>query len=63
MKHFKAVKTVWAVRSQVTHKKDRFTEDMADMSCFMAAKRSDYSKTCLKRPLKNRQNKSLKDKW
>ena len=22
-----------------------------------------YSKTCLKRPLKNRQNKGLKDKW
>ena len=22
-----------------------------------------YSKTCLKRPLQNRQNKSLKDKW
>ena len=22
-----------------------------------------YSKTCLKRPLKNRQNKDLKDKW
>ena len=24
---------------------------------------SRYSKTCLKRPLKNRQNKCLKDKW
>ena len=22
-----------------------------------------YSKTCLKRPLKNRKNKGLKDKW
>ena len=22
-----------------------------------------YSKTCLKQPLKNRQNKGLKDKW
>ena len=22
-----------------------------------------YSKTCLKRPLKNRQNKGIKDKW
>ena len=22
-----------------------------------------YSKTCVKRPLKNRQNKGLKDKW
>ena len=22
-----------------------------------------YSKTCVKRPLKNRQNKDLKDKW
>ena len=26
-------------------------------------KTSIYSKTCLKRPLKNRQNKVLKDKW
>ena len=25
--------------------------------------RPRYSKTCLKQPLKNRQNKSLKDKW
>ena len=23
----------------------------------------EYSKTCLKRPLKNRQNKCLNDKW
>ena len=23
----------------------------------------EYSKTCLKRPLKNRQNKDLYDKW
>ena len=23
----------------------------------------DYSKTCVKRPLKNRQNKDLNDKW
>ena len=26
-------------------------------------KSDNYSKTCLKRPLKNRQNKGLKDKW
>ena len=24
---------------------------------------NDYSKTCLKRPLKNRQNNGFKDKW
>ena len=24
---------------------------------------NNYSKTCLKRPLKNRQNKGLNDKW
>ena len=24
---------------------------------------TDYSKTCLKRPLKNRQNKGLNGKW
>ena len=27
------------------------------------ANRLVYSKTCLKRPLKNRQNKDLNDKW
>ena len=26
-------------------------------------KKTNYSKTCLKRPLKNRRNKDLKDKW
>ena len=25
--------------------------------------KNKYSKTCLKRPLKNRQNKDLNDKW
>ena len=25
--------------------------------------KKNYSKTCLKRPLKNRQNKDLNDKW
>ena len=26
-------------------------------------KKVNYSKTCVKRPLKNRQNKDLNDKW
>ena len=29
----------------------------------LADKGSVYSKTCVKRPLKNRQNKDLNDKW
>ena len=32
-----------------------------DSTCSDVLRR--YSKTCLKRPLKNRQNKCLKDKW
>ena len=31
--------------------------------CFPLLDIITYSKTCLKRPLENRQNKGLRDKW
>ena len=42
------------------------TDGQADLHLCCLQTKSDfhiYNKTCLKRPLKNRQNKGLKDKW
>ena len=40
---------------------------LGNFSCFLFSSADlfqiNYSKTCLKRPLKNRQNKDLNDKW
>ena len=41
----------------------RHREEEAINHNSLMASRRDYCKTWLKRPLKNRQNKGLKDKW
>ena len=40
-------------------------KELAERECDLEADRYGmlYSKTCVKRPLKNRQNKDLNDKW
>ena len=40
------------------HIKDKYYKEDPELIVF-----SFYSKTCVKRPLKNRQNKDLNDKW
>ena len=37
--------------------------NVCEISCYKVIFSLKYRKTCLKGPLKNRQNKGLKDKW
>ena len=45
--------------STIPNKMQEFHEQVNNIKQF----KTKYSKTCLKRPLKNRQNKDLNDKW
>ena len=52
---------IYLLSTAVNVKRPKSQQPWLDQRCSLFG--DYYSKTCVKQPLKNRQNKDLKDKW